>query len=261
MTDSTAPSGGLAFGPAPGAAPYAAMVRAQAAIETRLLLRNGEQVLLALVIPVLVLVAGTAIGRRLDLAVLDLDTLAPGVLALAVLSTAFTSLAIATGYERSYGVLKRLGASPLPRSGLLLGKAGALLVVEAVQVVVVTAVGVALGWRPELVGFALLVVVAVLATISLASLGLLMAGTLRPEATLAGANLLYLLLMVGGGVVVPRGEYGAAAPLLRALPSGALGDGVRAAFEGRLDVVAVLVLAGWAAVGGALCARFFRWEA
>ena len=48
----------LDLSPAPGAAPLAKQVRAQASMEVRLLLRNGEQLLLAVVIPVLVLVGG-----------------------------------------------------------------------------------------------------------------------------------------------------------------------------------------------------------
>lgn len=247
--------------PAPGAAPYAAMVRAQAAIEARLLLRNGEQVLLALVIPVVVLVGGVLAGRRLDLASLHVGTLAPGVLALAVLSTSFTSLAIATGYERSYGLLKRLGVTPLPRTGLLLGKAGALLVVEVLQVAVLTAVGLTLGWRPDPWGFAVFVPVALIGTLALAALGLLLAGTLRAEATLAVANLVYLLLLAGGAVVLPRESYGAAAPALALLPSAALGDATRAALAPSVDVGALAVLLVWAGLGSALCARFFRWEA
>ena len=97
----------MTFTPMPGAAPTATMVRAQAAMETRLLLRNGEQVLLAVIIPLLVLVGGIVAANRFDLISTDrpVDLLTPGVLALAVMSTSFTSLAIATGFERRYGVL------------------------------------------------------------------------------------------------------------------------------------------------------------
>ncbi len=123
------------FTPSPGSAPLAAQVRAQGAMETRLLLRNGEQLVLAVVIPVLVLVAGVAAAGHvgLDFSRPAVDVLTPGVLALAVMSTSFASLAITTGFERRYGVLKRLGASPLPRTGLLLGKVVALVLVEALQ--------------------------------------------------------------------------------------------------------------------------------
>lgn len=253
------------FTPRPGAAPLARQVRAQASMETRLLLRNGEQLLLAVVIPVIVLVGGVLAAGRIGLEFPAgvVDTLTPGVLALAVLSTSFTSLAIATGFERRYGVLKRLGSSPLPRSGLLAGKVGALLVVQALQATIITAVALVLGWTPDLTTAGALgaLGVVLLGTSAFASLGLLVAGALRAEATLAAANLLYLLLMAGGGVVVPSATYGSAAPVIAWLPSGALGDGLRAALmHGALPVGPMLVLAGWAAVGTALTARTFTWE-
>ena len=114
------------FTPSPGSAGLGRMVLAQARMEARLMLRNGEQLLLAVVIPVIVLIGGVEGTKRLgiDFSRSPIDVFAPGVLALAVMSTAFTSLAIATGFERRYGVIKRLGSSPLPRTGLLLGKVG-----------------------------------------------------------------------------------------------------------------------------------------
>jgi ABC-2 type transport system permease protein len=253
------------YAPRPGGAPLASQVRAQTGMETRLLLRNGEQLLIALVIPVIVLVGGLLGTERLgvDLPGGALDALTPGVLALAVMSTSFTSLAIATGFERRYGVLKRLGASPLPRAGLLAGKVGALLVVQLLQAVVIVTVAVLLGWHPDVsaVGLLAAVLVALLGTAAFASLGLLLAGTLRAEATLAAANLVYLLLLVGGGVVLPSSSYGAAGPWLALLPSGALGDGLRSALaDGALQPGPLLVLAAWAVVGTLLTSRTFRWE-
>jgi len=253
------------FAPAPGAAPLVQQVRAQARMETRLLLRNGEQLLLAVVIPVLALVGGVLASRRvgLDFAHPAVDVLTPGVLALAVLSTAFTSLAIATGFERRYGLLKRLGASPLPRFGLLLGKVIALLGVQLMQAVVIGGVGLALGWRPGggAVGVGLALFGALLGTMTFAALGLLLAGTLRAEATLAAANLVYLLLLMCGGVVLPRSSYGEAGGVLRLLPSGALGDVMREALiDGRADVFGLVVLVAWAGLGAVLASRYFRWE-
>lgn len=253
------------FTPAPGAAPLAQQVRAQAAMETRLLLRNGEQLLIALVIPVLALVGGVIGADRLGLEYDHpvVDVLTPGVLALAVLSTSFTSLAIATGFERRYGLIKRLGASPLPRYGLLLGKVAALLGVMVLQGLVISAVAFALGWTPDggAIGLPVAIVGALLGTLAFASLGLFMAGTLRAEATLAAANLIYLLLMMGGGVVLPRDSYGAFGEVLRFLPSGALGDALRAGLtEGRCDAVAMVTLAVWAVIGSVLAGRYFKWE-
>ena len=193
------------------------------------------------------------------------DILTPGVFALAVMSTAFTSLAIATGFERRYGVIKRLGTAPLSRGSLLAGKAGALLVVELVQLIVIGAVAAALGWEPSLASpphtvLGLLLTVG-LGTAAFASLGLLVAGALRAEATLALANLVYLLLMAGGGVVLPTSTYGTAGGLIQWLPSGALGEAMRSTLvHADIDGRSLLVLAAWAVLGALLTAKTFRWE-
>ncbi len=255
----------LSFVPAPGRAPLVAMVRAHAAMETRLLLRNGEQLLLALVIPVLLLVGGAEAGSVVNLgAGRRIDVLTPGVLALAIMSTSFTSLAIATGFERRYGVLKRLGASPLPRSGLLLGKIVSLLVVEAAQVLVIGGIGLALGWHPHpgAVGAVWAVLLLAGGTAAFASLALLMAGTLRAEATLAAANLVYILLLVAGAVVVPLSSYPSGIrDVVTLLPSGALAEGLRQTLGGgSLSTSHLAVLLAWAAVGVAAGMRLFRWE-
>lgn len=251
--------------PKPGAAPLSRMVRSQTGIELRMLLRNGEQLLLALVIPLLLLVAGTHSDKIVDLgAGRSIDIVTPGVLALAILSTSFTSLAIATGFERRYGVIKRLGASPLPRSGLMFGKIGAILIVEAMQLTILVLVALVLGWSPHggVAAALWLVLLALLATAAFGALGLLIAGTLRAEATLAVANLVYVLLLVGGGVLVPLSRYPAGArTALEWLPSGALGQGLRDAFAGQdPGLLPVVVLVLWTLVAGALAAKTFEWE-
>ena len=253
------------FAPMPGAAPLSRMVLAQARMETKLLLRNGEQLLLAVVIPLIVLVGGITAAQHFDLTFTQspVDTLTPGILALAVMSTSFTSLAIATGFERRYGVLKRLGTSPLPRSGLLAGKVGALLVVEVLQFLVLGGVALLLGWSPALsvAGVAGVLACALLGTAAFASLGLFVAGALRAEATLAAANLVYLLLMAGGAVVFPASSYGSAGAVLALLPSGALGSGMRTSLlQSELPVVPLLVLVAWTVVGTVLTAKTFKWE-
>ena len=254
------------YTPRPGGAPLARMVRAQAGLELRMILRNGEQLLLTIVIPVLVLVVFgslelTDLGGREE----RLAFLVPGVLALAVLSTAFTGLAIGTGFERRYGALKRLGVSPLPRAGLLAAKGLAVHAVEGLQIVLLCAVALAFGWdsptSPGAWPAALLLVVA--GTAAFSSLGLLMAGTLRAEATLAAANLVYLLLLVSGGIAVSLDDFPAGVrPLLEMLPSGALAEGLREVLRdgSGLPTQHLLVLLGWAALAGGLAARTFRWE-
>lgn len=253
----------LDLSPAPGAAPALRRLMSQAAMELRLTLRNGEQVLLTFVIPVLLLVAGSRSDRLVG-GDQPIDVVAPGVLGLAILSTSFTSLAIATAFERRYGVLKRLGATPLSRTGLLGGKVLAVAIVQVGQFVVLSALAFALGWRPTggPSAWFWLVVLAFLATVAFGGLGLLMAGTLRAEATLALANLVYVLLLVGGGVLLPLDRYpDAVHDLLLALPSGALGEGLRQAFAtGAPDTVVVVVLAVWAVVAAAAAGRWFKWE-
>jgi ABC-2 type transport system permease protein len=252
----------LDLSPRPGAAPFPRMVAAQAAMEARLMLRNGEQLLLAVVIPVIVLVGGVSGAHHIGIHFTHpaVDVFTPGVLALAVMSTSFTSLAIATGFERRYGVIKRLGASPLPRSGLLAGKVCALLLVELLQVVVIGVVGALLGWDPR-AGVLGAVLAFVLGTAAFAGLGLLLAGVLRAEATLAAANLVYLLLLAGGAVVLPGSSYGAFGHVTAFLPSGALGDALRQALvDGTTAWGALTVLLVWTAIGATLTARTFRWE-
>ncbi|MEU9839274.1 ABC transporter permease [Actinomadura sp. NPDC048032] len=238
------------------------MILSQAGYEFRAVLRNGEQLLLTLIIPVVLLALFSATdlvdlgaGRRVDF-------LAPGVLALAVMSTAFTGQAIGTGFERRYGVLKRLGATPLPRGGLIAAKTLSVVAVEAVQAAVVCAVALALGWHPH-GDPASVVVLLALGTAAFSGFGLLMAGTLRAEATLAAANLVYILLLALGGVVFPLDRFpGGVRSALELLPISALSEGLRqvlqhgAAFPGK----PLAVLAVWAAAGLLLAARFFRWE-
>ena len=240
------------------------MVLAQARIETSLLLRNGEQLLLTLIIPLvlLLLLAGTDLVDVVGDESTRVATAVAGVLTVAVMSSAFTGLAIATGFERRYGVLRRLAVTPLPRSALLLGKAIAVLVVEAVQLLLILGVGVLLGWSGSAnwPGVVLLVLVG---TAAFAGLGMLMAGTIRAEATLAAANLIYVLLLVAGASVVPVERYPEAVqPLLGALPSGALGEGLRTVIVdvGALPWANLAILLLWAAAGLGLAARFFRWE-
>ncbi len=246
--------------PAPAAAPALARWWAQARVEWRLLMTNGEQILLTLVIPVAVLVGVT----RLDVATIDEVT--PGVMALAILSTAFTATAISTGFERRSGVLKLLGATPLGRSGLLVGKTAATLAIIVVQLVLIAAVALALGWDPEVSSALLLVGAVIVGTLALGAWGFALAGLLRAEATLAVANGIFLLLLVAGGTVLPAEHLpGGLGTVVQILPSAALGDALRSLLgapdvSSGLPVGALAVLIAWAAAGTALSVRTFRWE-
>ncbi|MFE0206136.1 ABC transporter permease [Streptomyces sp. NPDC058985] len=250
------------YAPKPGAAPLGRMIAAQAALETRMLLRNGEQLLLTVIIPTLLLVLFSTVDIVDTGTEEAVDFLAPGVLALAVMSTAFTGQAIATGFERRYGVLKRLAASPLPRWALMAAKTVSVLVTEVLQIVLLTVIAFALGWSPHGNPASVLLLL-VAGTAAFSGLGLLMAGTLKAEATLAAANLVFLLLLVGGGVIVPLDRFpDAAQDVLGLLPISALSDGLRDVLQhgagmpwGNLAILAVWAVAGLAAAG-----KFFRWE-
>jgi ABC-2 type transport system permease protein len=246
--------------PRPGAAPLRRMLAAQTLAELKLVLRNGEQVLLSLVLPLGLLVVLVAVpfipveGGRADFFV-------PGVLALAVMSTAFTGQAIGLGFERQYGVLKRLGATPLPRAVLLLAKTAAVLTVELLQVALLTAVGLALGWDPQGSALAALALV-VVGTAAFSGLGLLLGGTMRGLTTLAAANLLWFVLLVLGGVLFPLSAFGPVEPLLELLPTAALSTGLREVLVDGVTLpwAPLLVLAAWAVAALSAASRFFRWE-
>ncbi|MFD9629745.1 ABC transporter permease [Streptomyces violascens] len=250
------------YAPKPGAAPLGRMIGAQTALETRMLLRNGEQLLLTVIIPSLLLVLFSTVDIIDTGKGKSVDFLAPGILALAVMSTAFTGQAIATGFERRYGVLKRLGASPLPRWALMTSKTLAVLVTEVLQVVLLTVIAFALGWSPHGNPLAVLLLL-VLGTAAFSGLGLLMAGTLKAEATLGAANLVFLLLLVAGGVIVPMDKFpGGVQSALDLLPISALSDGLRDVLQHGASVPwgDLGILAVWAVLGLGAAAKFFRWE-
>ena len=248
-----------ALAPRPAAASRLQLLRSQTKAELTLTLRNGEQVLLSLVIPLGLLVVLTLLpfvnvdGRRVDFFV-------PGVLALAVMSSAFTGQAIATGFERQYGVLKRLGATPLPRGVLLAAKTLAVLTVELLQLALICLVGLALGWEPHGNLLGVLALVA-LGTAAFSGFGLLLGGTLRGLTTLAAANLVWFVLLLLGGIVFPLSQFGGAEAALRLLPTAALSDGLRTLLQqGDLVTRDLLALAGWAIVALTAAAKAFRWE-
>jgi ABC-2 type transport system permease protein len=244
------------------AAPAVRRVLAQARFEAGTMLRNGEQLLVAVALPAAVLfgiVAAHSVplgsGRRVDLAV-------PGVLALCVISSAFTGQAIATGFDRRYGVLRLLGVTPLGRTGLLAAKAVAVLSVIALQVAVIAALGLAMGWEPAWRGIPAAVLSVLLGTWAFVALALLIGGTVRAEGVLALANLVWVALLGLGGVVVAGSELPSrAAGVVGLLPSGALGDSLRAALvHGAASPGAWLVLTAWAVLATLLARRLFRWS-
>jgi len=240
--------------------PFLAQLRS----EVQLVIRNGEQLLVTLGIPTMLLVFFSLVdvlpkGEATE----AVDFLAPGILALAVMSTAMVSLGIGTGFERSYRVLKRLGATPLGRGRLLGAKIASVAAIELLQFAVLIPVAYALGWSPSGPHWAAAIGAVVVGTVAFGGIGLLIAGVLRAEINLGAQNGLYLVLLLLGGMVIPFGDL----PLVlrgvaRVLPSGALVETVREALGGGADRpgLAWIVLAAWAVLAPLAAARTFRWE-
>ncbi len=254
---------------APNAARAAPLLRplmAQTGAEIYMTLRRGETLLLTIGIPVVFLVFFSKVSVVSTPTANPTDFFVPGILALAVMSTAMVSLGIATGFERGYGVLKRLGSTPLGRPRLLGAKIITIVAVELVQAAVLLPVGLALGWNPG--GSATVAITGAIGAILLGSaafagVGLLMAGTLRAEVNLAAANGLYLIFLLLGGMIVPVGKLGTGlADFAKLLPAAALSAALHASLGSGLAVPAEswVVLAVWAVAAPAAAAFTFRWE-
>jgi ABC-2 type transport system permease protein len=234
---------------------------AQSRAEGVLQLRRGENMIVTLVVPLGILVFFAkvdTISTTFDNAV---DFLVPGVLALSVMAAAMVSLGIATGFERRYGVLKRLGSTPLSRGGLLVAKTATVIAIEIVQVILVVLVGIAIGWHVP-AGIFAAVGLLLLGTVAFAGIGMLMAGTLRAEANLAAANALFLVLLFLGGMAYPLDKLPAGLEqFAKLLPAAALSETVRAVLTVQsFPVGELVVLIAWAVAMPLLAARYFRWE-
>ena len=226
------------------------------------MLRNGEQLILAVVLPLLALVGLTVTPFLDGFGASRINVAVPGILALCAMSTAFTGQGIATGFDRRYGVLRFLSTTPLGREGLIAGKVLAVLAVLCLQVAVVTLVALPLGWQPPAAGWLPGLSLLALGAAAFTALGLLVAGTVRPEATLAITNLLWILLGALGGIVIPAERLPAVTQgAVHYLPSGALGEALREAFlHGALNGGAALILLVWTVLAGAAAIRWFKWN-
>ena len=228
-------------------------------------LRRGETLLLTVGIPVLFLLFFSTVHVISTPTAQGVDFFVPGILALAVMSTAMVSLGIATGFERGYGVLKRLGSTPLGRPRLLGAKIATTLVVELVQAAILLPVGYGLGWHPGSHGAAAAgaVGIVLLATVAFGGVGLLMAGVLKAEVNLAASNGLYLVLLLLGGMVIPLTKLPTAlADVAKVLPADALAAGLHATLGSGAGapVLSWVVLAAWAVAAPMAAAVSFRWE-
>lgn len=255
MTD-LFPAGTFTPDPRPSAVPR--MLAAQYGLEARLLLRNGEQLLLTMFIPITLLVGLTVLPLG-DFGADRVAVFVPAIMALAVISTAFTGQAIAVAYDRRYGALKRLGATPLPVWGIIAGKALAVVTVVFLQAILLGGIGLALGWRPQPAGLLLGAVVIALGTATFVAMGLLLGGTLRAEIVLAVANLLWFIFAGMGALTMESATVPQSlAWFARLTPSGALTEALSRATEVSIDWFGIAVLAGWGLAAGAAALRWFK---
>ena len=239
--------------------PFASQLRAEVALASR----QGEQLLVSLGIPLLVLVFFSLVDVVPTGTAQAVDYVAPATLALAVMSTAMVSLGIGTGFERQYGVLKRLGASPLGTPRLVGAKTALVVLTEVLQFAVLITVAVLIGWRPPATGWLPALAAAALGTLAFAGIGLLLAGTLPGLGTLAAANGLYLVLLLTGGMIVPLDRLPTViAAVARLLPAAALVEAMTGSLiSGRsVGTQAWVVLLAWAVAAPAAAIRWFRWE-
>lgn len=244
-------------------ASFTHQILAQTHVELLLTLRRGESVLITLIVPALLLIFFASLNIVPTSNGHAVNFLLPGILALAVMATGMVSLGIATAYERYYGVLKRLGASPLPRSGLILAKVISVLVLEVIQVIILVGVAIILyGWRPA-GSPPLALLMMILGTVTFSALGLAMAGTVRAEVTLAGANGLYLLFLLLGGGILPLSHLPTPlAAFAQLLPAAALTQALQATMTNGapFPVFPLLVLAIWTIIILLVAIRAFKWE-
>ena len=256
MSESPFPAGTFTPDPRPNSVPR--MLAAQFGLELKLLLRNGEQLLLTMFIPITLLVGLTLLPLG-SFGANRAAVFVPVIMALAVISTAFTGQAIAVAFDRRYGALKRLGATPLPVWGIIAGKSLAVVAVVFLQALILGAIGFALGWRPALAGLALGGALIALGTAAFAALGLLLGGTLRAEIVLAVANLLWFVFAGLGALTVETGMIPASARWLsRLTPSGAFTEALSQARSVSVDWFGIAVLAAWGAAAALAALRWFR---
>lgn len=234
----------------------------QGRYETLAMIRNGEQLVIAVVLPLMALFGLVFTDLLGNVAARPIDAAVPGVLALCVVSTAFTGQGIATGFDRRYGVMRFLSTTPLGRAGLIYGKVMAVLAVLAMQVIVIGGTGLLMGWQPSPGGIPWAILLLVLGAAAFTALGLWIAGTVRPEATLAITNLAWVLLAGVGGLLFPSTSAPAILqPIIGLIPSAALGDSLRTALiSGTASGSGILILLAWTLIAGFAATRWFKWN-
>lgn len=214
----------------------------QVRLDARLWLRNGEQLLLIVGLPLLGLLFG--IDRVHVLGITE-DDFAVGVIGAAVFASAFTGQAILTAFDRRSGALVVLGSGPLGRSGLLLARSLLSFIIALAQCLLLVLVAIAMG-----VPAAALQRVAwnLLAVPVYVGMALAMAGTMRAERVLATANLVVVIATMFGGF------FTAATGVATLLPTAAI-----TALSGHALLPALSVLSAWGVAGWLIVLRRFNW--
>ena len=235
--------------------------RSQLRQELTVMIRNGEQLLLLVVIPVMLLVFFSQTDFLSASGENKIDFLLPGILSLAVISTAMVSLGIATGFERSYGVLRRLGTTPLGTRRLVAAKMSAICIIEIAQLVMLIVVGLLLGWNPSRINLLQILLFLILGTACFAGIGLTLAGRLRAEVNLAAQNGLYLVFLLLGGIFVESDELPATISQISAFsPSSLLSGLLRDSFKNTVVLADAIALSAWTIAACALAVTSFKWS-
>ena len=235
--------------------------RSQLRQELTVMIRNGEQLLLLVVIPVMLLVFFSQTDFLSTSGENKIDFLLPGILSLAVISTAMVSLGIATGFERSYGVLRRLGTTPLGTHRLVAAKMSAICIIEIAQLVMLIVVGLLLGWNPNRINLLQILLFLILGTTCFAGIGLTLAGRLRAEVNLAAQNGLYLVFLLLGGIFVESDELPATISQISAFSPSSLFSGLlRDSFKNTVVLADAIALSAWTIAACALAVTSFKWS-
>ena len=233
----------------------------QGAWEFKLSLKNGEQFLLLVIIPVAVFLTltQTAVigGGKWDIA----EALSVSI-TVSVLAAGFTSLAIATAFERRSGTLVTMGVTPISRVELVTGKTLSTVYLAAISALILGVVALVLGWSPTL-SATLIPLILILGIASVTGFAFLLAGTVRAEAVLALANGIFVFAMIFGGIVF---QYsGILGTVIDLFPPAALSNCMSHALDSTPQdspplLVSIGVLLAWSVAGTLASAKFFKWR-
>lgn len=231
--------------------------------ELKLFLRDPAMVFFVVGLPILlVAVFGSQAHPSTDHDPV-LTFLPAAALSVGLAGLSFNTMPAVLATYREKGILRRLAATPVHPSRVLLAElviAMSAAVVTAILVIVVGSAG--FGFLLPQAPVALLVAF-VLGSLSLFSVGLVLAA-LAPSgrgASSIGA-FVFLLSIFSGGVFVPREDLPSAVATIGGYtPLGSTMDAIRSAWTGDwASPVQLAVMAGYSVILGAVAARTFRWE-